>query len=67
MNVNGHDSREVSRLASELVEMLESIGDSTLTVAMCYAPLIAKYWTGESVEVLRLARSSPCWVDGLGC
>ena len=56
MNVNGHDSREVSCLADELVELLESIGDSTLTVAMCYAPLIAKYWTGESVEVLRFAQ-----------
>ncbi len=56
MNTNGHDSREASRLATELVELLDSVGDSTLTVAICYAPLIAKYWTGESVEVLRLAQ-----------
>ena len=56
MNVNRDDSREASRLATELVELLSSVGDSTLAVAMCYAPLIAKYWTCESVEILRLAQ-----------
>jgi adenylate cyclase len=56
MTANRDDSREASRLATELVELLESIGDSTLTVALCYAPLIAKHWTGESVEVLRFAQ-----------
>ncbi|MGE5694516.1 MAG: adenylate/guanylate cyclase domain-containing protein [Candidatus Sericytochromatia bacterium] len=56
MNVSGHDSREASHIATELVELLESIGDPTLTVATCYAPLIAKYWTGELVEVLRFAQ-----------
>jgi adenylate cyclase len=56
MNVNRDDSREASRLATELVELLSSVGDSTLAVAMCYAPLIAKYWTGESVEISRLAQ-----------
>jgi adenylate cyclase len=56
MNVNRDDSREASRLATELVELLSSIDDSTLAVAMCYAPLIAKYWTCESVEVLRFAQ-----------
>jgi adenylate cyclase len=56
MNVNGHESREASRLATELVELLDSVGDSTLTVAMCYAPLIAKHWTGESIELLRFAQ-----------
>jgi adenylate cyclase len=44
------------RLATELVELLSSIGDSTLAVAMCYAPLIAKYWTCESVEILRFSQ-----------
>ena len=49
------NSRESSRLASELVELLESIGDSTLTVALLSIAMIGKHETAEMAEILRLA------------
>jgi adenylate cyclase len=55
-SINRRDSREVSRLASELIELLESIDDATLTVSLSYATMIAKLWAGETLEVLRLAQ-----------
>jgi adenylate cyclase len=55
-NINALDSRDVSSRAAELIELLESIGDPTLTVALSYAPLIAKLWAGETLQVLRLAQ-----------
>ena len=58
ITVNGDDSREASRRATELMELLDSVGDPTLTLAMCFAPLTAKHWTGESVEGLRFAQRS---------
>jgi class 3 adenylate cyclase len=45
--------REASELASELMVLLEAIGDSTLTVALCFAPIVAKHETGELADVLR--------------
>ncbi len=45
--------REASELASELMILLEAIGDSTLTVALCFAPIVAKHETGELSDVLR--------------
>jgi adenylate cyclase len=47
--------REAGQLASELTSLVESIGDPTLTVALVWAPLIAKISVGEFTEVLRLA------------
>ena len=49
--------REASQLGSELMALLESIGDPTLTVGLLYAPLTAKFQTGELAEVLRLAQT----------
>ncbi|BBZ21118.1 ATP-binding protein [Mycolicibacterium gadium] len=46
---------EASRTGSELVQLLESIGDPTLTLALLSVPLSAKQQTGEMSEVLRLA------------
>jgi adenylate cyclase len=46
--------REASRLASECVDLIESIGDSDLTVALLYGPSYAKYLAGEVLEGLRL-------------
>ena len=46
---------EASQTSSELVRLLESIGDPTLTVALLGVPLSAKQQTGEMSEVLRLA------------
>jgi adenylate cyclase len=48
--------REASRLATEHVELLELIGDPTLTVALSFAAMGAKQETGEMAEVLRLAQ-----------
>jgi hypothetical protein len=45
--------REASQLAYELMTLLEAIGDSTLTIALCFAPITAKHETGELSDVLR--------------
>jgi adenylate cyclase len=45
---------EAAQLASECVELIESIGDSDLTVALLYGPSYAKYLNGEVREALRL-------------
>jgi adenylate cyclase len=50
--------REASQLASELMALLEAIGDSTLTVALCFAPMVAKHDTGELSDLLR-------WTDAV--
>jgi adenylate cyclase len=55
---------EASRLASELASMLESIGDPTLTLAMLYAALPAKFQVGEVAETLRLAQIMIDLADG---
>jgi adenylate cyclase len=47
--------RESSRLASECVGLIESIGDPAVTVGLLYGPMYAKLQAGEVVEVLRLA------------
>jgi adenylate cyclase len=56
--------REGSRLATEHVELLESIGDPTLTVALSFAAIIAKQDTGEMAEVLRCAQRVIDLADG---
>ena len=48
--------REASRLATEHIALLDSIGDPTLTVGLSHAALVAKHETGEMAEVLRLAQ-----------
>jgi adenylate cyclase len=48
--------RDASRLASELVELLESVGDSTLTVALLPQAIVGKHETAEMAEILRLAQ-----------
>ena len=48
--------REASRSATELVELLESIGDPTMTVALSFSAIIAKHETAEMADVLRLAQ-----------
>ena len=45
-----HDRmREASRLASEAMALIESIGDPTLTMGLSFAPIPAKIQTGESL------------------
>jgi adenylate cyclase len=48
--------REASQLASECVELIESVGDSDLTVGLLYGPSYAKYLTGEVHEAVRLTQ-----------
>ena len=46
--------REASRLGTEFIALLERIGDPALTV-MAAGAVVAKYWTAEMAECLRLA------------
>jgi hypothetical protein len=45
--------RDGSRLASEYMAMVESIGDPALTIALSFAAIVAKHETGETAEALR--------------
>ena len=45
--------RDASRLASEYMELVESIGEPGLTVALSFAGIVAKHETGETTEALR--------------
>ena len=56
LNINGR-RREASRLASDLVRLLDSIDDPTLTVALSSAVFGTKFDTGEIAEILRLAQN----------
>ncbi len=47
--------RDAAHVASEQSELLESIGDPTLTVALLFAAIYAKCQAGEMIEALRLA------------
>ncbi|MDT5223575.1 MAG: hypothetical protein QOG19_982, partial [Mycobacterium sp.] len=53
-NMKGH-SRESSRIADELVQLLESIRDPTLTLALLPTAMIGKHDSAGMVEILRLA------------
>ncbi|MGV0645138.1 AAA family ATPase [Mycolicibacterium sp. XJ2546] len=46
---------EASLLATEFVDLLESIDDPEITVALMSIPIIAKWDAGEMAEALRLA------------
>ena len=46
--------REAARVASEHSDLLESIGDPTLTVALLFSSIYAKCEAGEMIEALRL-------------
>ncbi|MCW2591338.1 MAG: rane-anchored adenylyl cyclase [Mycobacterium sp.] len=45
--------REGSRMASEYMSLLESIGDATLTVGLSFAAIVIKRETGELLDMLR--------------
>ncbi|MDT5084717.1 MAG: hypothetical protein QOH54_1895 [Mycobacterium sp.] len=59
-----NDHREASRLASELTELVESIGDQKLTVALLFSASFAKAWAGEMTESLRLSQRIIDLADG---
>jgi adenylate cyclase len=56
--------REASRLADELVALLESVGDPTLTIALSLGVLTAKHESGEMTAVLQVAERIIDLVEG---
>jgi adenylate cyclase len=55
---------EASKLASELTNLLESIGDPTLTLGLLYSAIAAKIERGEMTETVRLAERVIDLADG---
>jgi hypothetical protein len=60
----GDRVREASRLASESIALIESIGDPTLTVGLSFTPIRAKAASGEWSEMLRLSQRVIDLADG---
>ena len=56
--------REASRLASEQMALLESIGDPALTVGAGSMAIHIKYRTGDIADVLRWSQTVIDWADG---
>ncbi|HEY7051679.1 MAG TPA: adenylate/guanylate cyclase domain-containing protein [Mycobacterium sp.] len=56
--------RAGSQLASELMALLESVDDPTLTLALTYTALVAKHDTGEVVDMLGWAERAIDAADG---
>jgi hypothetical protein len=48
-------SRDAADLADEFIELVDSLGDPTLSVALFYAPTYSKLEAGEVRQALRLA------------
>ena len=57
-------SREGSRLASEQMALLESIGDPTLTMGLAFATFVSWFDAGEFGEVLRWSQTVIDLADG---
>ncbi len=57
-------SGEATRLASEHIALLESIGDPSLTLALSAGAIVVYYETGQMVEVLRLTQRMIDLADG---
>jgi adenylate cyclase len=62
-NMNAH-YREAADLGTELVRLLDAIGDPILTVALSFAAMVAKNETAEMAEVLRLTQRVIDLADG---
>jgi class 3 adenylate cyclase len=56
--------REASRLASEAMALLESLGDPTLTVGLSFAAIHAKMESAEVSDVLRWSQAAIDLADG---
>ena len=56
--------REGSRLASEQMALLESIGDPTLTIGLSFLALVQWCFVGEFGEILRLSQIVVDLADG---
>jgi hypothetical protein len=57
-------NREASRLASEAMALIESIGDPTLTVGLSFPVIYAKAHGGEWCDVLRWSQRAIDLADG---
>jgi len=57
-------ARDAAALVGKFTELVESIGDPTLTVALSYAGIYAKTEAGELREALRLTRRAIELADG---
>ena len=53
----GRNAREESRLASEQMALLESIGDPSLTIGLAFVPFAAWFDAGELGELLRWSQT----------
>ncbi|OMC44506.1 adenylate/guanylate cyclase domain-containing protein [Mycobacterium sp. IS-1264] len=51
-----NEIREASRLATEYIGLLESIGDPTMMIGACHPAVVAKCEAGEMAEALRLCQ-----------
>ena len=58
------EPREAQRLASELIALLDSIGDPALTAQAGFGAMGIKAQAGEMDEVLRWAEATIKWADG---
>ena len=56
--------REASRLASQTMALVESIGDATLTITLSLAAIATKTQTGEVADTLRLSQTIIDLADG---
>ena len=56
--------REASRLATETMALVESIGDPTLTVGLSFSPITIKLQMGEMAEALRWSQTAIDLADG---
>ena len=56
--------REASRMASETMALIESIGDPALTVGLSFTPIRAKMASGEYSDMLRLSQRVIDLADG---
>ena len=57
-------NREASRLASEAMALIESLGDPTLTVGLSFPVIYAKTQSGEWCDVLRWSQTVIDLADG---
>ena len=55
---------EAQRLASELMALLDSIGDPSLTAQAAFGAIATKAQAGEMGEVIRWAQATIDWTDG---
>ncbi|WP_309227836.1 MULTISPECIES: AAA family ATPase [unclassified Mycolicibacterium] len=56
--------REAAALAAELVDLIDSIDDPDLTVALLHTTLSAKYAVGQMLDLIRLADRVMALADG---